>query len=133
MNELDPDLSVIEITAFPTWLEKKLLIAYEYDLSSITAELGSLRTSFVQFLSQSSSIRSASGILPNTQSNRIFKICDQIDSLADTIKSMNQPSCSLPDSDWLKEFSQKVKNKLKVIDEMAASTKLTKTSGLEVG
>lgn len=74
--------------------------------------------------------RHSLGSLPTQQLNRVLKICDQIDSLPSV---ENIGLNTLSDFDNLKDIGLKLRNKLKIIDDMASSTKLTKTSGLEAG
>ena len=81
------------------------------DLSRISAELR----------------QSHSAATPTPQVSRIVKLCDQIDALS-TLYGQEHPK--LPGSTYLADIAQKLRNRLKTVDDMASSSKIVRTDPL---
>lgn len=76
--------------------------------------------------------RNSLSSLPSQQLNKVLKICDQIDTLGD-LEIYHMPIYNPYVMNGDGDLQRQLRNKLKFIEDMASSAKLTKASGFEAG
>jgi hypothetical protein len=121
---------VLKLCDFPTWFENRLSANLLCELNTIIILLETVRGQVNKMQRASSMLRDLyATVTVSPQVTRILKICDQIDTHA---AQYGQEIPKLPGTSYLQDFAQKVKNRLKTIDDMASSSKLVRTDAFVV-
>eukprot|EP01041_Mallomonas_annulata_P000562 gene562-1083_t len=112
----------VSMTQFPSWFERKMNLHLIIDLGFVNNALEEIHHHILFLETLTAKLRKLhSGPVsqPSQQHSRLTRFCDQLESLT-TI----QTPPALPDTESLKDYIQKVRSKLKTIDDMASSPKL---------
>ncbi len=125
----------IKLPDFVDWFEPKLLNSLSADLSVFNTTVQKVNDLILQLKNLSDDSRSLASITTNTNS-RTLRICDQIDSLFSEYihnkhcnRANSSPDClypinsTLPDAEYIREMTSRIRNRLKVIDEIVVSKK----------
>jgi hypothetical protein len=122
---------VLKFDRYVYWLETKLLSTSHDELHELDDTLDILMDRTALLKNMSTQCRASMIVYNSAQTNRIYKMFEQIDALEEPyivgrlfVSSGDQPVSSLlPDFDILSEIVGKYRSKLKAIDEIAASKK----------
>lgn len=125
LSSAAPPGSVLTFADFPVWFEETFSANLSCELHAIRALLTAIREHVHAMQVASDTLRALYTNAPvSPQMTRILKLCDQIDSLS---SQYGQEIPKLPGSSYLQDFSHKLRNRLKNVDDMASSSKLVRT------
>lgn len=116
---------VLRLAEFPSWFESKLSDNLIFELHDIADLLDKIRSDVSDMQSISNTLRDLyANVTATPQIARILKLCDQIDAIA-SLYGHETPK--LPGSSYLADLTQKLRNRMKTVDDMASSSKIVRT------
>jgi predicted site-specific integrase-resolvase len=118
----------IDIEEFPLWFAETLSAAVKTDLTGVMALLRSIQSTINSIHNISVSLREVAAAQPQAAaqlSARCIKLCDQLDTYL--VQQFGSAPPILPGASHVTELCQRLKNRIKTVDDMASSSKLTKS------
>jgi hypothetical protein len=123
----------IKLEEFIQWFENQLLTKSSVDISHANNLVRELDLLVVRLKDAACSSRSTVSVT-TPQTNRLLRVCDQIDTLCAEYNYLKQYSgqhshaiypfeSMLPDAEYLRDLIMKTKNKMKIIDDVTQSKK----------
>lgn len=127
---LAPDIpTTLFIVDIPAWFQARLSENLHHELREIKEHLRNLKTLISEVTVLAGALRDAHTKVSTPQATRVIKLCDQIDFLCQ-VCTAEVPV--LPGTSFVTDLVQKMRNRIRTVEDMASSSKLARTDTLVV-
>jgi hypothetical protein len=115
------------IADFPVWFQARLSENLYYELREVKDHLRNLKSLVSEVTVLAGELREVYAKAITPQASRVIKLCDQIDFLCQVCAG---DVVVLPGTSFVTDLVQKMRNRIRTVEDMASSSKLARTDSL---